>query len=135
MGPDNVTSMHLAYSDGNRCFLCDLYSPVCSSCKSKNIAFAIVARLSSQRPDNLLFFRETPSFNNGYVSPPAPLFSDYWRAFSFVLLRMEQRFLSSLFSLVTLTKCGLTLRLLMSYIYGAPILDVSRSHTTTQHSR
>ena len=29
----------------------------------------------------------------------------------------------------------LTLRLLMSYKYGAPILDVSRSHTTTQHSR
>ena len=29
----------------------------------------------------------------------------------------------------------LTLRLLMSYIYGAPILDVSRSHTTTQYSR
>ena len=30
---------------------------------------------------------------------------------------------------------SLTLRLLMSYIYGAPILDVSRSHTTMQHSR
>ena len=34
---------------------------------------------------------------------------------------------------------SLTLRLLMSYIYiyiyGAPILDVSRSHTKTQHSR
>jgi hypothetical protein len=30
---------------------------------------------------------------------------------------------------------SLTLRLLMSYIYGAPILDVSSSHTTTQHSR
>jgi hypothetical protein len=30
---------------------------------------------------------------------------------------------------------GQTLRLLMSYTYGAPILDVSRSHTTTQHSR
>ena len=29
----------------------------------------------------------------------------------------------------------LTLWRLMSYIYGAPILDVSRSHTTTQHSR
>jgi hypothetical protein len=29
----------------------------------------------------------------------------------------------------------LTLRLLMSCIYGAPILDVSRSHTTTHHSR
>ena len=30
---------------------------------------------------------------------------------------------------------SLTLGLLMSYIYGTPILDVSRSHTTTQHSR
>ena len=30
---------------------------------------------------------------------------------------------------------SLILRLLMSYIYGAPILDVSRSHTTTHHSR
>jgi hypothetical protein len=29
----------------------------------------------------------------------------------------------------------LTFRLLLSYIYGAPILDVSRSHTSTQHSR
>ena len=33
------------------------------------------------------------------------------------------------------TLLSLTLRRLMSYIYGAPILDVSRSHTTTQHSR
>ena len=33
------------------------------------------------------------------------------------------------------TILSLTLRRLMSYIYGAPILDVSRSHTTTQHSR
>ena len=30
---------------------------------------------------------------------------------------------------------SLTLRSLMLYIYGAPILDVSRSHTMTQHSR
>jgi hypothetical protein len=29
----------------------------------------------------------------------------------------------------------LILRVLMSYIYGVHILDVSRSHTTTQHSR
>ena len=29
----------------------------------------------------------------------------------------------------------LTFRRLMSYIYGAPIFDVSRSHTTTQRSR
>ena len=30
---------------------------------------------------------------------------------------------------------SLNLRLLMSYIYGAHILDVSRSHTSTHHSR
>ena len=30
---------------------------------------------------------------------------------------------------------SLTFGRLMSYIYGAPVLDVSRSHTTTQHSR
>ena len=30
---------------------------------------------------------------------------------------------------------SLTFRRLMSHIYGAPILDVSRSHTTTHHSR
>ena len=29
---------------------------------------------------------------------------------------------------------NLTLRLLMSYVYGAPILDVSRSNTTTHQS-
>ena len=34
-----------------------------------------------------------------------------------------------------MTFLKLTLRRLMSYIYGAPNLDVSRSHTTTQHSR
>ena len=34
-----------------------------------------------------------------------------------------------------ITSVRLTLRWLMSYIYVAPILDVSRSHTTTQHSR
>jgi len=33
------------------------------------------------------------------------------------------------------TVVKLTLRSLTLYIYGAPILDVSRSHTTTQHSR
>ena len=35
----------------------------------------------------------------------------------------------------SVSQTSLTLRRLMSYIHGAPILDVSRSHTTTQHSR
>jgi hypothetical protein len=38
-------------------------------------------------------------------------------------------------SKLSLFQVLLTLRLIMSYIYGAPILDVSRSHTTTHHSR
>jgi len=38
-------------------------------------------------------------------------------------------------NLITKLLEHLTLRRLMSYIYGAPILDVSRSQTTTQHSR
>ena len=33
-----------------------------------------------------------------------------------------------------IVKTILTLRLLMSCIYGAPVLDVSRSHTMTHHS-
>ena len=41
----------------------------------------------------------------------------------------------NVFMLTIETAVNLTLRRLMSYIYGAPILDVSRSHTTTQHSR
>jgi len=41
----------------------------------------------------------------------------------------------ALLSLSVSLKQNLTLRRLMSYMYGAPILDVSRSHTTTQHSR
>jgi len=36
---------------------------------------------------------------------------------------------------IILVKIRLTLRSLTLYIYGAPILDVSRSHTSTQHSR
>jgi len=58
------------------------------------------------------------TFRNSILCP------SLWGIFSLV----EYTFLKS--SVVILT-----LRRLMSYIYGAPILDVSRSHTTTQHSR
>ena len=41
-----------------------------------------------------------------------------------------------IFSYLTTRKFAhLTLRLPMLYMYGAPILDVSKSHTTTHHSR
>ena len=38
-------------------------------------------------------------------------------------------------AMLVLGEPALTLRSLTLHIYGAPILDVSRSHTTTQHSR
>jgi len=48
----------------------------------------------------------------------------------------SMHFLNSHTQVTAPTECTvLTLRRLMSYIYGAPILDVSRSHTTTQHSQ
>jgi len=60
-----------------------------------------------------------------------------------VLLGYKERKLSEVWNIITfmvfecLYVCllCLTLRLLMSYIYGAPILDLSSSHTTTHHSR
>ena len=58
--------------------------------------------------------------------------------FSPPVTRARSEFVSSLkirYDIPPLPHTSLTLRRLMSYIYGAPILDVSRSHTTTQHSR
>ena len=56
--------------------------------------------------------------------------------FCFVSLLIVSKLSDVFFSILLPTLCTyLTLRRLMSYIYGAPILDVSRSHTTAQHSR
>ena len=56
----------------------------------------------------------------------------------FVLLWHLWRIWTLMINLSTVSQVPsprLTLRRLMWYIYGAPILDVFRSHTTTQHSR
>ena len=47
----------------------------------------------------------------------------------------DLQYWTSTWTLTSEINWKLTLRLLMSYIYGAPILDVFRSHITTQHSR
>ena len=46
-------------------------------------------------------------------------------------LKTKEEYKALQFAVLTI----LTLRSLTLYIYGAPILDVSRSHTTTQHCR
>jgi hypothetical protein len=64
------------------------------------------------------------------VSGVAVLLEFYWfreTAYKHRTLFVDAQWITSLI--------GLTLRVLMSYIYGVHILDVSRSHTTTQHSR
>jgi len=71
----------------------------------------------------------------------------FFRSFGFIRFELHQshshsnlplyngqRFSSSFDMDVFRNTPYLTLKRLMSYIYGAPILDVSRSHTTTQHS-
>ena len=68
------------------------------------------------------FSQMTPLFEVGQCTPSS-LNQSVW-----VYVWFAER-------LYKLVEACLTLRLLMSYIYGAPILDVSRSHTTTQHSR
>ena len=50
-------------------------------------------------------------------------------------LCVSRHLLQSPYTLSFTNEQKLTLSQLMLYIYGAPILDVSRSHTTTQHSR
>ena len=58
-------------------------------------------------------------------------------AYNFIIVRTSHPLLpiEFIFHLLSFELVSLTLRRLMSCIYGAPILDVSRSHTTTQHSR
>ena len=76
------------------------------------------------RPINTLF-EENTGFSN--INPLNPELNPI----CYLLALLAQHFLH----VSRIRVKSLTLRLLMSYIYGAPILDVSRSHTTTQHSR
>jgi len=62
-----------------------------------------------------------------YRSPPGNTGLGWWKGNMWSTL--ERTIMKGI------SQSDLTLRLLMSNIYGAPILDVSRSHTTTQHSR
>ena len=71
-------------------------------------------------------FKEGRSSVESDLHSGRPSASRNWR---FLILRVS-------YTTSTLpTGKPLTLRSLTLYIYGAPILDVSRSHTTTQHSR
>ena len=76
------------------------------------------------------------SYNEENGQQKFPAFSGRRRFLTVIHITHTARFLIFSVSFKQFAQQNtLTLRLLMSYIYGAPILDVSRSHTTTQHSR
>ena len=90
--------------------------------------------LVSNEPVKRGIWSGTWNFTSSYVINTPRLaawrrlcFASRWLRCEFLVLRPT--------NLIAYYGSGLTLRWLMSYIYGAPILDVSRSHTTTQHSR
>ena len=56
--------------------------------------------------------------------------------FLWLIIRLSIGWLPMMLTVVVhVTHLTLRRLTLYIYIYGAPILDVSRSHTTTQHSR
>ena len=78
------------------------------------------------------------SIKSGY-SFPLPILSRvsqvFWKHFWLTIPSILLKKFGTFSEIITKNLGHLTLRLLMSYIYGAHILDVSRSHTTTHHSR
>ena len=77
--------------------------------------------------DQLTFHSVRPTFHCTNINPLKPELNPI----CYLLALLAHHFLH----VSRIRFKSLTLRWLMSYIYGAPILDVSRSHTTTQHSR
>jgi hypothetical protein len=96
-----------------------------------------------------IHFRYTVMFSVQYTLLPATVEGGKWkRSFQYYLsllnpLNSELNPICYLLALLahhflnvsSIRVKSLTFRLLMSYIYGVHILDVSRSHTTTHHSQ
>jgi len=78
----------------------------------------------------------TTQFTNKEECGPCPVFASLYPGICLTTEEKARKTLShKRYDFREKKKSYLTLRRLMSYIYGAPILDVSRSHTSTQHSR
>jgi len=98
------------------CLCCHVWVDALGRALSKQLYQNCILTKEGLRPHWTVPANRQTHSQNVCISHP-----DTWRA----LQRSERYELTA----------TLTLRWLMSYIYGAPILDVSRSHTTTQHSR
>ena len=106
----------------------------------------IATNIQDRQPRRVLYFVYRinillASYGNKFCYPLLFLmfFSTYFflSFFLYSFISFSSLFLFSIFLIdfVLHFSISLTLRRLMSYLYGAPILDVSRSHTTTHHSR
>ena len=93
-----------------------------------NVLLGPVIRCCVQ-PDCFVWISEQTAMISLYINPLKPELNPI----CYLLALLAHHFLH----VSRIRVKSLTLRLLISYIYiyGAPILDVSRSHTTTQHSR
>jgi len=71
--------------------------------------------------------------DDGYSVPPPP--RDVLHLKAPAVSALHQVIIDAILRANITDRWQLTLRRLMSYVYGAPIFDVSRSHAATQHSR
>jgi len=134
-----------------------IYRLTCNTCKMSYIG-QTSRKLNQRYPEHIRYIRNNDPqsayaehiiqnlHEYGSITDPMSLLTPINR--TSMLILYEQLFIQKLLhngNLIMeqgtgeknmyILKSILILRRLMSYIYGAPILDVSRSHTTTQHSR
>jgi len=111
--------------------VCEFYPGICLTTEEK------ARKIFSQGKKNLSQVNKSLSQCTVYILPKHPHITKPTQTHTLegklntalkLLLYVDDEFLKEFIN-------TLTLRRLMSNIYGAPILDVSRSHTTTQHSR
>ena len=116
------SSSNMCTRNSNRTLFCARLNTVRILTLYLQTSLILSSYLCLDNPNNI-FPSDISTINLGFVSPCIIIYSNkstnqMHQSLSFIAWR-------------------LTLRRLMSYIYiyGAPILDVSRSHTTTHHSR
>jgi len=141
---ENILDVSLRILKGARCSVCSYaasHSPLSRLLGVRSYNSVQQLRLVKGVKKHWLFWGHrksvhipTPSTCLNPLKLNFPVFSPAFPS-SCLAERSSSRATSDVSSNRQLCYWLLTLRRLMSYIYGAPILYVSRSHTTTQHSR
>jgi len=118
-------------------FDCNVNS-FCWSCLKMTGSFLRCDEEPATKGDNIKWKQATPSYSQCKNQWKVQCSIAYTKETTLLILHTHNYVCVLMLNDLTVyvySRLILTLRRLMSYIYGAPILDVSRSHTTTQHSR